>query len=145
MSDQIDYRARPEQWSALADWAKHSGAEVDTCILELRSRIEVLEAKYETQRLATLEWGKDVERLQRWSDGHLKRIMALEVNSKPIPNPSQIRSSLVERVAGAIADDDAPVDLWHDDARAAICVIAGELRAQCFVYAADWLEQEAKR
>jgi hypothetical protein len=44
----------------------------------LVDRVETLEAKYETQRLATLEWGKDVDKLMRWSDDHLKRIMALE-------------------------------------------------------------------
>jgi hypothetical protein len=41
-------------------------------------QVDVLEKKYETQRLATLEWGKDVDKLMRWIDDHLKRIMALE-------------------------------------------------------------------
>jgi hypothetical protein len=35
---------------------------------------------------------------------------------------------LVERVAAAIADDDFPVDLWYDDARAAIREVAAWLR-----------------
>ena len=55
-----DYKATPKQWA------------------ELRAKVEAIEAKYETMRLATLEWGKDVENLQRWSDQHLQRIMALE-------------------------------------------------------------------
>jgi hypothetical protein len=48
---------------------------------ELRARVRALEAKYETMRLATLEWGKDVENLQRWSDQHLLRIERLEAGA----------------------------------------------------------------
>ena len=48
-------------------------------------------------------------------------------------------SSLVERVKATIGHT------YPDDARAAIHLIAGELRTQCFVNAADWLKQEAKR
>jgi hypothetical protein len=54
-----------------------------TILLELRARIEALEAHYETQRLATLAWGKDVDKHSRWNDGHLKRIMALETERQP--------------------------------------------------------------
>ena len=50
-------------------------------IAELRAMVEALEAKYETMRLATLEWGKDVENLQRWSDQHLLRIERLETGA----------------------------------------------------------------
>jgi len=50
-------------------------------IAELRAMVEALEAKYETMRLATLEWGKDVENLQRWSDQHLLRIERLEAGA----------------------------------------------------------------
>ena len=50
-------------------------------IAELRARVAELEAKYETMRLATLEWGKDVENLQRWSDQHLLRIERLETGA----------------------------------------------------------------
>lgn len=48
---------------------------------ELRARVKALEAKYETMRLAALEWGKDVENLQRWSDQHLLRIARLEADA----------------------------------------------------------------
>jgi hypothetical protein len=54
--------------------------------------------------------------------------------------------TLVERVSCAIDGRINPDQWLHQDAaRAAIRVIAGELRAQCFVHAADWLEQEAER
>ena len=77
------------------------------------------------------------------------RVEALEANSQPTPNPSQIRSfgegdSLVKRVREAILNNVDGGD-WADEARAAIRVIVGELSAQCFVHAADWLEQEAGR
>jgi hypothetical protein len=59
-----------------------------SCILELRARIETLEARYETQRQATLAWGKDVDNHGRWIDDHLKRIMALEAGQKTKPSPA---------------------------------------------------------
>ena len=65
-----DYRAKPEQWAETEQWAKH-GDNSDACILELRARVEALEANY-----------------------------------KPTSNPSQIRGSLLHRVADAIAKED---------------------------------------
>ena len=50
-------------------------------IAELRAMVEALEAKYETMRLATLEWGKDVDKVMRWSDQHLLRIERLETGA----------------------------------------------------------------
>jgi hypothetical protein len=55
-----DYKATPEQW---ANVQKFAAVATESCLLELRARVE-----------------------------------ALEANSKPTPNPRQIRSSLVERV-----------------------------------------------
>ena len=156
-----DYKATTEQWA------------------ELRARVEALEAKYETQRLATLEWGKDVDKLMSWSDQHLQRIMKLEAaQQQPEPfdeeendrrfkatmaaidnaTPEQIRAaaelpernSLVERVAGAIADSEDPHELWYDDARAAIREVAAWVREgdpfSCDINGmAAALEQEAER
>jgi ATP-dependent exoDNAse (exonuclease V) beta subunit len=79
----------------------------------------------------------------------LARVEALEANSKPTPNPSQIRSSapagsLVERVARATYS--AP-----SEARAAIREVAAWLQVQSKDYIASglyWsqqLEQEAER
>jgi hypothetical protein len=88
-----DHKATPEEWATIEKLARNNFY-APSCILELRSRVLALEGKYETMRLATLEWGEDVDKLKRWSDQHLQRIMALEANSKPTPNPSQIRSSI---------------------------------------------------
>lgn len=54
----------------------------------------------------------------------------------------------MKRVAAVLADEDAPVDLWHEDARAAIRVVATWLREQrSYVDSntglAQTLEQEA--
>lgn len=60
-------------------------------------------------------------------------------------HPAKPDSSLVERVGAAIFEQFENNAGNEAEARAAIRVIAGELRAQCFVHAAEWLEQEAKR
>ncbi len=176
-----DYKATPKQWVAdRYNWCKADteamyGDPAFRCILELRARVELLEGKYETQRLATLEWGADVDKVKRWSDEHLQRIMKLEA-AQPIDEeendrrfhacmdlirnatPEQIRaaaglperSSLVERVANAI--DRLPTkdwnrETWDDEARAAIREVAAWLREQHDgdLIAATVLEREAER
>ena len=77
------------------------------------------------------------------------RVEALEAaNSKPTPNPSQIRSSLVERVGIAIdsAEYDESEHRW-DEARAAIHEVVEWLREQQDgdLVAAAMLKQEAER
>jgi hypothetical protein len=105
---------------------------------QLRARLVELEAQYETQRRATLEWGKDVDNHGRWIDDHLKRIMALE--QRPIPGTVELAAptdSLVERVAQGIAaaDDEGLTNMtWNYHARAAIREVAAWLRendAEC--------------
>jgi hypothetical protein len=68
----------PETLAWLHQSATVKGSTYSQVLLHLLERVEALEQKYETQRLATLEWGKDVDKLMRWIDDHLKRIMALE-------------------------------------------------------------------
>jgi hypothetical protein len=106
----MNYNATPEQWARIEDWAK-IGAEYSSCLLELRAKVE-----------------------------------ALEANSKPTSNPSQIRSSLVERVAYAITgDSDGPIN-WKPEARAAIREVAAWLReAHSWTVGPAVLEQEAER
>ena len=72
------HRATPEQWAHVEECGTHSSSSLSPCILELRDRLTALERMYETQRLATLEWGKDVDKLKHWIDLHLHRIEALE-------------------------------------------------------------------
>jgi len=127
----------------------------NVCARNIADRFKKLESKYETMRLAALEWGKDVEKLQLRSDRHLQRIEALESaenyrqqdeDAERAYEPDS-SSSLLERVAATLhavtnCDPNVPANEWKPEARAAIGVVAGELRAQFFVQAADWLEQE---
>ena len=89
------YRATPEQWAHHEEFPE---PEYNACILELRARVE-----------------------------------ALEANAKPTPNLSQIRSSLVDRVALAISgieyvlERDEEAVNWASEARAAIREVAAWL------------------
>ena len=77
------------------------------------------------------------------------RVAALEANSKPTPNPSQIRSSpLVEQVADALCRAQLDSPSWEPEARAAIREMAAWLRSQGLStgdYWAERLEREAER
>jgi predicted transcriptional regulator len=134
-----DYRATPEQWAQCEEWLENPviGAS-DACILELRARVEALEAAAHKH---IVETSANILALA-------SRVEALEANSKPTPNPSQIRSSLVERVADAIAkaDDDGLTNMtWSYHARAAIREVAAWLDENTGGDAAWMLTQEAGR
>jgi len=115
---------------------------------DLLARLEELEDKYETMRLATLEWGKDVDMVKRWSDQHLQRIQGLEA---AVGIRSAPESSLVELVADAIAAQVTCAGIVNDrPARAAILAIAAEVERRGDKgldldpgETADWLRREA--
>jgi hypothetical protein len=120
--------------------------DLGTVVLGLQARVEELEGKYETQRLATLEWGKDVDQHTHWLDKHHMRIAELE-KSVPLPTPFDDppapgpADSLVECVAWA---GDCPS---RGNARDAIREVAAWMRKQG-TPALGWamrLEQEAER
>jgi hypothetical protein len=99
--------ATPEHWATPATrWLD--------AILELRARVEALEGKYETMRLATLEWGEDVDKVKRWSDQHLQRIEALEGTRRPaskvyeISEPLQLTPEQAQHVAALLAPNSKP-------------------------------------
>ena len=102
-----DHKARPEPWQE--DAARWLDA-----ILELRARVEALEGKYETMRLATLEWGEDVDKVKRWSDQHLQRIEKLEGTRRPaskvyeISEPLQLTPEQAQHVAALLAPNSKP-------------------------------------
>jgi hypothetical protein len=149
MTDQ--HRATPEQWALIE------------CLLELRARVEALEAQHETMRLATLEWGKDVDNHGRWIDDHLKRIMALEAAQRPSPSPAvEHVLDMQERIQegtltlsealqgfGTPAPADSLVESIEaragGDARTALRVVAAWLRSVGNNGSADYLEREASR
>jgi hypothetical protein len=117
-----DYKATPEQWAAIE---------------KAQAPVEVAPG--------TFVAGKDhvlsVILLELRA-----RVEALEANSKPTPNLTQIRSSLVEQVAFAI--DSAPIGTNDaDEARAAIREVAAWLKQNGGLAARVWsevIEQEAE-
>jgi hypothetical protein len=145
-----DYKATPEQWADTESWAAEK-LSCYSCVLELRARVEALEVKYETQRLATLEWGADVDTVKRWSDQHLQRIMALEAaQQQPEPideeendrrfhvcmdlirnaTPEQIRSAagLPERKTSKVYEISEPLQLTPEQAQQVMDLLAPEPR-----------------
>ena len=108
MPDQ--HRAMPEQWESIDRYADSSAPY--SCILELRARIEALEAA------------------QQPHQDKLDRLIALDADDgNPIVMPTFPADSLIDRVAQAIYD--APNTLeggWHTCARAAILEVAAWLR-----------------
>jgi len=161
------HRATPEQWQAIE---ANGHLPTRSTILELLHRIKALEATQHAHVDLLQSHLSDAEREKMLkSIANPGRFEALEdakpVDSPPQPNyPAKPDSSLVEQVTDALVDveaidedDDDPTYKYTSDAirngegvihlqaRAAIRVIASELREQGFVYAADWLEQEAKR
>jgi hypothetical protein len=177
-----DYKATPEQWAQCEDWVKSSvvGAS-DACILELRTRVEALEASQQQPepidqeendrrfhacmdliKNATPEQIRAAAGLPERPASKVHEISKplkltpeqaqqvrdlLAPNSKPTPNPSQIRSSLVERVQGAIHDVEFPHG--NDEARAAIREVAAWMTSNPDVYFPPALvfalEKEAER
>ncbi len=151
-----DYRATPEQWAMTEHWDARS---TNACLLELRARVEALEAGAALSQPAlqkpTLEEvddlcakhsffyedSKSLEHLQLLITDALARWGS---PAKPTPNDRQIRSSLVERVHSCIVGEP---ECGHMQARAAIREVAAWMREQQDgdLIAADMVEQEAER
>ena len=140
------YKATTDQWAYQEHWSKEDGDAA--CLLELRSRVEALEAN-------TKQWRTDHLRLANTcaslAPDRLKFFNALLPDAEdpqPTPNPIQIRSWLVDRVARAIGRDDEPIN-WEPEARAAIHEVAAWMTSNPDVYFPPALvfalEQEVER
>jgi hypothetical protein len=114
------HKATPEQWALTEET---SGACLSACILELRARVEALEAA------------------QQPPQDKLDRLMAIDADDgEPIVMPSSPAGSLVERVLDCLPYRDV------HQARAAILVMADWMSKQpCGKGWAKRLEQEANR
>lgn len=139
-----DYKATPEDWESQSNWA--SDCEDARCLLELRARVEALEAAQQQPEPIDEEE----------NDRRFHACMDLIKNA----TPEQIRaaagllerSSLVKRVALAISGiedsscwDEEAVN-WAPEARAVIREVAAWLRSQDLSTGDYWagrLEQEA--
>jgi hypothetical protein len=166
-----DYKATPEQWEQVLSWSEDRDVSVScdaACILELRARIETLEnaahkhiVETNSNIVALFTRVESLEAAEREASKvyqiskplKLTLTQAQQVNdlltpnSKPTPNPSQIRSSLVERVVMAIGRD-SETARWNE-ARAAIREVAAWMTSNPDVYFPPALvfalEQEAER
>jgi hypothetical protein len=162
-----DYKATPEQWAQCEDWVRSSvvGAS-DACILELRARVEALEAaahkhivettsnivalftRVESLEAAEREASKvyQISKPLRLTPDQVQQALdQLLPKIKPSPDSSQIRSSLLERVVMVIGRD-GETARWNE-ARATIREVAAWLREQHDgdLVAATVLEREAER
>lgn len=134
------YKATSDQWAYQEHWAKEDGDAA--CLLELRSRVEALEANTKQWRIDHLRLANTCASLVPDRLKFFDALLPEEENSQPTPNSSPIRSSLVGRVQQAIGHS------YPDDARAAIREVAVALREVGSLTAdaaAGWLEQEVKR
>jgi hypothetical protein len=101
-----DYKATPEQWAQCEDWVKSSvvGAS-DACILELRTRVEALEASQ--QQPEPID--------QEENDRRFHACMDLIKNA----TPEQIRAAagLPERPASKVHEISKPLKLTPEQAQ----------------------------
>jgi hypothetical protein len=140
-----DYKATPEQWALLEE---QSAPEYDNTILELRARVEQLEANTKHWRTDHLRLANTCASLAPDRRAFFNALLPDDKDSQPTPNPVPIRSSLVDRVARAIGRDDEPIN-WEPEARAAIREVAVWMTSNPDVYFPPALvfalEQEADR
>ena len=158
-----DYKATPDQWNQAQKCANVVGSSDCSAILELRARVEALEAAahkhiVETNsnivalftRVESLEAAErqaskvyEISKPLKLTAKQQEELNALlRSNSKPSPNSSQIGSSLVERVEGALMES---VKEQGSMARAAIREVALWLDENTGGDAAWMLNQEAER
>ena len=139
-----DYTATPEQWADTEHWAYQRNGQTQACILELRARVETLEAaahkhiletnsnilalfsRVESLEAAERQASKVYQiskplRLTAEQQAELQALLTpnFRVGMTPTSTSNQVDSSLVDRVARAIGRDDEPIN-WEEEARAAL-------------------------
>jgi len=147
-----DYQATDEQWANVEKCADVVGSSDCSAILELRARVEVLEGAAQKHIIETsaniLALASRVESLEA-AERQASKVYEIskplkltakqqeELNallrpsSKPSPNSSQIGSSLVERVEGALMES---IKEQGSMARAAIREVASWMTSNPDVY-----------
>ena len=114
-------------------------------IKALEARIVEAERKYETLRLAALDWGNGIDTHSRLIDKLWQRVEAMEAaqqphqdkldrlialdadDGDPIVMPSSPADLLIDRVAKALYDAPNTHEGWRSEARAAILEVAAWL------------------
>jgi hypothetical protein len=136
-----DFKATPEQWAQCEDLVKSSvfGAS-DACILELRARVEQLEANTKQWRIDHLRLANTCASMAPNRLEFFNALLPDDEGSRPTSNPSQIGSLLVNRVALAISGIEYGLELdeeavnWASEARAAIREVAAWMTSNPDVY-----------
>ncbi len=135
-----DFKATTEHWAEVEAQVKDYPYATETCVLELRARLEALEAAVKVDQ-STLEY--DVQ-------------AGYAAAQRAFAKEREKRESLVERVTEVITETPSNYKDWRNEARAAIREVAAWLREQKTVdrpdhtqwaaaRAAEMLEQEAER
>jgi hypothetical protein len=142
-----DYKATPEQWAHQETWVNQNDADA-ACILELRARVQALEATQEPTacpHIVSSDEGTSYCRLAEQSQDKLDRLIELD-RAEPAP-----ADSLVERVGAAIFKQFESNAGNEAEARAAIREVAAWLRVEddgLLTFGLDWatrLQREANR
>jgi len=162
-----DYKATSDQWNQVQKCADVVGSSDCSAILELRARIETLEnaahkhivetsanilalaSRVESLEAAERQASKvyEISKPLKLTAKQQEQLNALlRPSSKPSPNSSQIGSSLVERVEGALMES---IKEQGSMARAAIREVAAWMTSNPDMYFPPALvfalEQEAER
>ena len=119
------HKASADQWAMTEKWAK--GCTYESCLIEIRDRLEALEL-----------------------EAAMSELCAASAEVRPTVKESLTAdaSSLVERVAGAIADAGWDTDSYDPEARAAIREVAAwmvDRGGYPWAWVAQILEKEAGR
>jgi hypothetical protein len=143
-----DYKATPEQWRQIEN-SQVFNATFQTCVLELRARVEALEANTHQWRSDHLQLANACASLAPDRTKFFADLLPdgdQDIDFDPTSNLTEIRSSLVDQVRDAIASEYEPADWCYDEARAAIREVAKWLKSNAGGTRAAWmLEQELKR
>ena len=153
----LRHRAKPEVWAAVEKLGKNE-MNAANCALELRARVEALEAaqqpnvKKEMQglqggtRLLSYRVENSALPIEEWGKGH-----TIVDSAKPAESsdPAEPNSSLVEQVAKGVGSASPWMHSHRDEARAAIREVAAWLRLHTDLthgpLCALWIEQELKK
>ena len=162
MTDTTPHRATAEQWASLEN--SDCTFAYEACILELRTKVEELENKQDTQRVGMLDVYQHLDRLKTQHESNWSRIVKLEEGATcphivssdegtsycglaeqqaaatpPEPAPA---GSLVEGVVEAMKRAEAS---WPGAARAAIRAVAEWLDTKGQHGCSLWLREEVER
>jgi hypothetical protein len=136
------HRSTPEHWATVERYAQQVSS-TDDCLLELRARVEALEAGATCPHVVTSGEGTSYCNLAVNTQDKLDRLIEMD-HAAPAP-----ASSLVERVADAIVTKATSAGIVDDrPARAAIREVAAWLEGRnvgAGRATARWLLEEVER